>query len=112
MSLGLRAATVVLLVASYGIVGTAAQAVAEPTVIVAASADDIRIKLPVRYVSDLVVDTVHQRVYVSSGEGLTKLNFAGQILETGRTSYGDLALAPDASALSRTSRCSWAATRS
>jgi hypothetical protein len=82
-------------------VGTAAHAVAEPpgAVRAAASADDIRVKLPVRYVNDVAVDTVHQRVYISSGEGLAKLDFTGKVLGTGRTSYSDLTMGPDGSVL-------------
>jgi hypothetical protein len=93
----------VVAVVSYGIVGTVGQAAAGPAVgavtTASALADDIRVKLPIRYVTDVAASTVRQRVYVGSHQGMAILDLAGQILTTIPGAYSDLTLTPDSSVL-------------
>lgn len=60
---------------------------------------DRRVRIPVRYAGEILVDDAHQRVYVSGTRTTAILDFTGQLLHTIATPYRDLILAADSSAI-------------
>jgi hypothetical protein len=93
MTFGLRLAGVVMSIAvtAYGIVAPASHAMpaeATPAVTDAnavveeqTAEQDIRVTLPTYFIQDVLVDDVHQRVYVA-GTSLVVLDFEGRIIQT------------------------------